>query len=147
VQLGQTQGLALVRGKGSRERFVFLEEPTVVALRAWQAAQEPPADRVFTGQRGPLTPNGAYQILKRLKDRAGVSGRCHPHAFRHAFGREWIMSNGDLSSLSDELGHSDISVTRIYSVLPLPRRREKHSRHSPATRLREAVRQLAESEE
>jgi site-specific recombinase XerD len=144
------KGTATVRGKGDKERVVFLDPPAVDALRAWRKEQpvrqlpgrRPGYDSVFTGPRGPLTPSGVNHLLKRLAQEAGITGRMNPHAFRHAFGLAWVMNGGDLKSLADQLGHRSIEVTQIYTGLSEPDRRKKHRLHSPAAQLVEAVGKL-----
>ncbi len=38
----------------------------------------------------------------------------HPHAFRHRFAKSFIEKCGDISLLSDLLGHKNLETTRIY---------------------------------
>ena len=38
----------------------------------------------------------------------------YPHSFRHRFAKNFIESCGDISLLSDLLGHESIETTRIY---------------------------------
>jgi integrase/recombinase XerC len=142
-------GTAHVIGKGRKERSVYLVESTRCALRAWLlsrsqwvrgvAAQPERLEtpKVFVGQRGPLTVPGLRQILKRLARRAGVNGRCNPHAFRHALAREYLLNGGDLASLADILGHEDVQTTKIYSGFSTVELHKLHDRNSPAGRLAE----------
>jgi len=51
-------------------------------------------------------------MLKRRAKRAGVQGRSNPHAFRHAFAREYLMSGGDLATLYQLMGHGSVKVTK-----------------------------------
>ena len=52
-----------------------------------------------------------------LGQRAGVTGFCNPHAFRHGFAIEYLMNGGDLVSLSDLMGHESVQTTRdFYAV-------------------------------
>jgi integrase/recombinase XerD len=75
---------------------------------------------------------GVNQLLERLKIKAGISGRVNPHAFRHAFAKLYLMSGGDLASLSDLMGHSDVQVTKqFYSVFSQEELKRKHAQHSP----------------
>lgn len=127
------KGLAIVHGKGGQDRFVFLSPPTVQALGAWRAVLS--GDWLFPGQRGPLKPSGLAQVLKRLKKRSGVTGRCNAHSFRHGFARDYLLDGGDLASLCDLLGHSDIAVTKMYSAFTLAELQRCHQRHSPVARL------------
>jgi integrase/recombinase XerD len=132
-----TNGTATVIGKGNKERVVYLVESTRAALRAWFIArsEEKARSHVFCGIRGPLTPVGLYQVLKRVAARAGVSERWNPHAFRHAYAREHLLNGGDLASLADLLGHEDVQTTQVYSVFTRAELRQQHARCSPAGRL------------
>jgi site-specific recombinase XerD len=131
--LNLDEEIAFVRGKGHKLREVLFTKPTAEALRRWlKARPKDKGDAVFVGKRGPLTPSGIYQVLKRLKKRAGVSGPCNPHAFRHGFARHYILTDGDMLSLSIILGHSSSEVTREFYAVFLPRElKEKHHKHSP----------------
>lgn len=134
-------GLATVTEKGSKARLVPFTRPTAVALAAWLEVR--PQDQgawlfVSLGNktRGKLSPNGVAQMLRRRARLAGVEGRINPHAFRHAFAREFLLNGGDLASLADLLGHSSIEVTKAsYAIFTIQELQEKHRRHSPVARL------------
>ena len=75
-------------------------------------------------------------MLRRYKRRAGLQGRVNPHAFRHAFAREYILNGGDLASLSDFMGHTQIAVTKqFYAVFLAEELRAKHDAFYPVSRL------------
>ena len=79
-----------------------------------------------------MNPNSVLQMLRRLAKRVGVIGRVNPHAFRHGFAREYLRAGGDLASVSDLLGHSQITVTKAnYAVFLTEEHREKHEAYSP----------------
>jgi integrase/recombinase XerD len=86
------------------------------------------------GRRGSpwLTDEGVRQLLKRLKAKAGVTGPVNPHAFRHGFAREYLLNGGDLGTLADLLGHSDVQVTwQHYAIFRTAELQAKHDKHSP----------------
>ncbi|MCJ7824630.1 MAG: site-specific integrase, partial [Anaerolineales bacterium] len=84
----------------------------------------------------PMNPNSVLQMLRRLGRRAGVEGRVNPHAFRHGFAREYLRNGGDLASVSDLLGHSQITVTKAnYAVFLVEEHRDKHEAFSPVNYL------------
>lgn len=64
-----------------------------------------------------LTVWGAQSMLRRLRQRAGVNGRCNAHSFRHAFARDLLRAGLDLSQVSALLGHADVSTTARYYAL------------------------------
>ena len=83
-----------------------------------------------------MNPNSVIQMLRRHKRRAGVTGRVNPHSFRHAFAREYILNGGDLASVSDIMGHSQLAVTKqFYAVFNAEELRDKHTAFSPVSHL------------
>ena len=55
---------------------------------------------------------GLHQVFRRLGKRAGV--KVSAHGFRHGFAIQYLDAGGNLAELSDLLGHSDVSVTKLY---------------------------------
>jgi integrase/recombinase XerD len=132
---------ATVREKGDKTRMVPLSQPTADALKDWlsvRPAGHGPWLFVSLGNKaqGRLSPNGVRQMLRRRAKIAGIAGPSNPHAFRHAFGREYLLGGGDLATLSELMGHSDIRVTKeSYGIFTFQELKEKHERHSPIARL------------
>jgi site-specific recombinase XerD len=121
-----------VIGKGDKERFVFLSVATCEAIAKWLALSQNKSSHLFITEEGlPMQPNTVTQILRRLGKRAGITGRCNPHSFRHGFAREYLLTGGDLASLSSLLGHTDVRTTMVYSAFLTSELKEKHARHSP----------------
>jgi len=128
---------AVVREKGRKTRIVFFGDHTRDALRRWlEARPKVKTNAVFVTKTGgqPLTTSGVAQILKRLAKRAGVTGRCNPHAFRHAFAREALKRGASLADVAQLLGHTDVTVTaRFYARWADEELKERHDRFSPLT--------------
>jgi integrase/recombinase XerD len=127
------EGLAIVQGKGEDQRVRPLKPMTVQALRAWlEHRNDCDSPWVFPGRHGDaLTVSGGYLLIKRLAGKANVKEHWNPHAWRHGFARDWLMSEGDMASLQDSLGHSDIQVTKMYSLYKIADLQKKHQKHSP----------------
>lgn len=128
------QRRAYVVEKGDTRRAVVFTTYTAQVLEQWLAVRESSATTVFVSMTtgDPLTNSGAAQILRRLKDRAGVTGRVNPHSFRHNFAREYLRNGGDLATLAALLGHSDISTTAAYyAVFSHDELAEFHEKFSP----------------
>lgn len=131
------RGLAAVTEKGGKTRLVPFTGPTAADLEEW--LQVRPRDRgpwVFVGlgvhSKGGLTPNSLCQAIKRRAERAGVTGPVNPHAFRHGFAKHYLMSGGDLASVSQLMGHASLEITKDYYVqYTVSELREKHRQHSP----------------
>lgn len=125
---------ALVREKGENTRSVVFTTFTAQLIRQWLSVRQSPTEYVFcslnTGDQ--LTDSGVAQLLIRLKRRAGVSGRCNPHSFRHNFAREYLRNGGDLATLAALMGHKTISTTAAYYAVFSPDElAEFHERFSP----------------
>ena len=119
-----------VDGK-TAEREIPISEETRQRLLSLVSA-DGSQDYVFVGQRGPLTPNGIYRIVRKYMKAAGISGpKLGPHRIRHGFGRNFIINGGDTRSLQKIMGHRNISTTEIYVELSREEVREKHHRFTP----------------
>lgn len=138
------EGTAIVKEKGNKTRKVHFTRFTARLLYAWMwerarlSTIAPLGANVFinieTG-RG-LTVDGIAQIFKRLKKRAGVTGRVNPHAFRHHFAREYIRDGGDIATLAKLMGHSSIEMTSdYYAIFTESELKEFHEKHSPIKKL------------
>lgn len=129
-----------VRGKGGKERLVFMGRGLTRAMYEWRKRRgyQPYVEDLFcTRNGGRLTGRNIHRVLERLGRRARVDGRCNPHKFRHTFGHRYILAGGDPFSLRDLMGHSTITVTMLYvRMAGTPHLREQHARYSPVDRLR-----------
>lgn len=125
---------AVVIEKGDKQRHVFFTHFTAQLLYLWLHERASPTDHVFVNIRtgAPITASGVAQLLKRLKRRAGVTGRVNPHAFRHSFARAYIENGGDISTLAKLLGHTDVNTTAMYYAVFSPNElRAMHHKFSP----------------
>ena len=130
-----------VVGKGGKERIVPLGRPAVEALRRYLALGRPHLDRrhrpdLFLNARGgALTRAGAFLILRRLADRAGLEpGRVHPHLLRHSFATHLLEGGADLRSVQEMLGHADVATTERYTHVSDRHRRDAYFRAHPHAR-------------
>jgi site-specific recombinase XerD len=88
--------LAYVTGKGSRPRVVPFGAKTAQAVDRYlrvRAAPHARSTRLLLGQRGPMTPDGARDVLHTRAAQAGVTD-VHPHRFRHTFAHRWLAGGG-----------------------------------------------------
>jgi integrase/recombinase XerD len=136
--LDMGRNMATVTEKGDKTRCVLYSETTRRALLRWRCLGVGSGRWVFsslkTGER--LQTTSVNRILERLKAKSGAEGPCNPHSFRHAFARNYVLAGGDLASLSELLGHSDVSVTKsFYARFLVEELREKHAELSPVNTL------------
>jgi site-specific recombinase XerD len=63
-----------------------------------------------------MTPGGIAELLKMYSKKYGIRREAmHAHSFRHFFAKEFLRKGGDLTLLSDLLGHESIGTTAIYT--------------------------------
>jgi integrase/recombinase XerD len=132
------EGLALVFGKGSRERIVPLGRAALQALIVYLREIRPTlaGNRgegvVFLNARGtPLSRMGVWKILRRHVERAGIAKRVTPHTLRHSFATHLLEGGADLASVQEMLGHADIATTQIYTHVEREYLRDVHRRYHP----------------
>jgi integrase/recombinase XerD len=120
--------MIVVRGKGSKERLVPLNDASRAAMRDYLAVMEAPTQAkknsavaskwLFPsfGESGHLTRQHFARDLKELAQAAGIAPRLvSPHVLRHAFASHLLHNGADLRIVQTLLGHTDISTTQIYT--------------------------------
>lgn len=137
-QLGLTQGVVRVIGKGDKERLVPLGEEALVWLRRYLADSRSTLVRgrateaVFVTARGSgLTRQAFWHNIKRHARTAGIDARLSPHTVRHAFATHLLNHGADLRVIQMLLGHADLSTTQIYTQVARTRLKDLHARHHP----------------
>ena len=130
-----------VIGKGNKERIVPLGRPAVDALVRYSSRGRPYLDKrhrqelFLNAQGGALTRAGAFLILRKLAEKAGLEpGRVHPHLLRHSFATHLLEGGADLRSVQEMLGHADLATTELYTHVSDRRRKELYFRAHPHAR-------------
>lgn len=111
---------ARVIGKGNKIRQVHFTDKCAVLLEKHMDQSKNKSSALFLSiKRGKrLTIRGMQHIITKLGKEAGLTTNLHPHRFRHTFATELLSKGADMSFISEELGHSDLSTTQIYARLP-----------------------------
>jgi integrase/recombinase XerD len=119
-----------VMGKGSRQRLVPMGAAAVASIdRYLREGREAilaggASEFVFVSAKGGRLDRRSYwEVLRRLRIKAGDGGKLHPHMLRHSFATHLLQGGADLRSLQAMLGHADISTTQIYTQVEQERLR------------------------
>lgn len=104
-----------VRGKGEKERMVYLEQAGYGPVQ--QYLEEQPlmevGSRVFRNRRGvPITVAGVQSRVSYYGQQCGVPVTCH--RLRHTYARWMAESEMPVLALSRLLGHASVQTTQVY---------------------------------
>jgi integrase/recombinase XerD len=130
--------LVRVFGKGSKERLVPIGRTAVGAVAVYLRELRPRLERgagegvLFLNARGePLSRMGAWKILRKYVQAAGIEKRVSPHTLRHSFATHLLEGGADLRAVQEMLGHVDISTTQIYTHVDREYLRSVHRQFHP----------------
>ena len=138
VDLLLTENLVRIFGKGRKERLVPIGRSVIGAVSVYLHTMRPELDRgkskgrVLLNARGqPLSRVGAWGIVKRATERAGITKRVTPHTLRHTFATHLLEGGADLRAVQEMLGHADLSTTQIYTHVDREYLRSVHKQFHP----------------
>jgi integrase/recombinase XerD len=130
--------LVRVFGKGSKERLVPIGRSAIGAVATYVRELRPRLEKgagkgvLFLNARGePLSRMGAWKILRRHVERAGIEKSVSPHTLRHSFATHLLEGGADLRAVQEMLGHADISTTQIYTHVDREYLRQVHKQYHP----------------
>ena len=132
------ENLVRIFGKGGKERLVPIGRSVIGAASVYLHQMRPVLDkgksknRVLLNARGePLSRVGAWGIVRRATQRAGITKRVTPHTLRHSFATHLLEGGADLRAVQEMLGHADLSTTQIYTHVDREYLRSVHKQFHP----------------
>jgi integrase/recombinase XerD len=132
------ENLVRIFGKGGKERLVPIGRSVIGAASVYLHQMRPVLDkgksknRVLLNARGePLSRVGAWGIVRRATQRAGITKRVTPHTLRHSFATHLLEGGADLRAVQEMLGHADLSTTQIYTHIDREYLRSVHKQFHP----------------
>ena len=130
--------LVRVFGKGSKERLVPIGGKALGAVALYLRELRPRLEKgqgkgiLFLNARGtPLTRMGAWKILRKHVEAAGITKAVSPHTLRHSFATHLLEGGADLRAVQEMLGHADISTTQLYTHVDREYLRGVHRQYHP----------------
>ena len=139
----------LVKGKGNRQRYVFLNPATVKLLQRYLNEREgfllqkgivnPASERaIFIGMQGKrLSASSVHSIFEKYRLKLGMHSRFTPHMLRHSFATHLLDNDSGIQIVQQLLGHASISTTQIYTHVSHQRLRAVYEKSHPHGRKRD----------
>jgi len=136
--LDRRSGAVLIRqAKGGRHRVTFVGSKTLRAINRYlrTRVQKQPDSALFaTKSEQPMTYSCLRDIIRRRSGRAGVTAPSL-HSFRRAFAIGCLRNGADLVSLQRMMGHSSLTVLKLYLRQSEEDLKSVHSNTAPVDRL------------
>jgi len=115
-----------VRGKGQKDRPVFISEKAAEMVEEYLAKRTDNLDPLFIsysrnvsssndGSYRRLSPRSVQRMIEKHSKLAGITKHISPHTLRHSFATDLLMNGADIRSVQAMLGHSNISTTQVYT--------------------------------
>lgn len=127
------RGEFMVRGKGQKDRPVFISPEAAEAVSLYLKSRNDEYDPLFIHYSGSkedgytrLTARSVQRLVKRYAGLAGITKVVTPHTLRHSFATDLLINGADIRSVQGLLGHSNISTTQIYTHITDPQLRKVH---------------------
>jgi site-specific recombinase XerD len=129
----------MVRGKGQKDRPIFISEAAAEWLKAYLDEREDNVKPLFIRYSGQkkidlsgnfhrLTARSVQRLVSRYALLAGITKQVSPHSLRHSFATDLLMNGADLRSVQALLGHSNIATTQIYTHVTDPHLKSVHNK-------------------
>lgn len=136
----------MVRGKGSKDRPIFISEACADWVQEYLDARTDSLPALFlnnsrhtqvvdtSGDYRRMTARSVERIVEKYARLAGITKHVSPHTLRHSFATDLLMNGADIRSVQSMLGHADISTTQIYTHVTDPHLKEVHERFHSETK-------------
>ncbi len=128
-----------VRGKGQKDRPIFISEAAATRIDDYLAARSDSLAPLFisysrnhtastSGDYRRLTTRSVQRIVSTYTRLAGITKHVSPHTMRHSFATDLLMNGADIRSVQTMLGHSNIATTQVYTHVTDQHLREVHEK-------------------
>jgi site-specific recombinase XerD len=136
-QVNLERGEFMIRGKGDKERIVFLSDSAKDAVSEYTKKRKDSYQPLFIhiggvqdkyedGEYMRLTARSVQRMIKKYAKMVGITKEVTPHVLRHSFATDLLINGADIRSVQSMLGHSSITTTQIYTHITDKQLREVH---------------------
>lgn len=136
-----------IRGKRKKERIVLFGEPALKAIKKYLEARRQFLFRkkliektdeplltypLFLNNRGRrISSRGVHYLIRKITRNCGILRHISPHTLRHTFATHLLDGGADLVSISELLGHENLSSTQIYTHISTAKLLEIYDKTHP----------------
>lgn len=136
----------MVRGKGKKDRPIFIDQTTAEHIEEYLNARTDSLPALFlnnssnqnipdtSGNFRRLSPRSIERIIQKYARLAGITKHVTPHTLRHSFATDLLMNGADIRSVQSLLGHANIATTQIYTHVTDPHLKEVHEKFHTETK-------------
>jgi site-specific recombinase XerD len=134
-QINVVKGEVAVRGKGEKDRVVFISPSAASALGAYLKIRQDDWEPLFIHYGGlkdeegdymRLTPRSIQRLVAHYAALAGITKKVTPHVLRHSFATDLLFNGADLRSVQEMLGHASVTTTQMYTHVTNQQLKEVH---------------------
>ncbi|WDI37848.1 tyrosine-type recombinase/integrase [Entomospira culicis] len=134
---GRTE--VLIRGKGDKQRIVFLVDVARQALENYYykrkelaSSSQPALFITLKGER--LSRRALYYLIRKYENKLAERTRLTVHLFRHTFATHLLDEGANLREVQELLGHEQLSSTQIYTHVSVERLKQAYRQAHPHAR-------------
>jgi integrase/recombinase XerD len=136
--LNLSKGLALIKGKGNRERIIPI--PNIAIIAALNEYYELYKEDIANGEyffvnrlNNRLSEQSIRLMINKYGKDSKIQQHITPHMFRHSVATLLLENGVDIRYIQNILGHSTINTTQIYAqVNEAPKRKILRLKHPRA---------------
>ena len=115
-------GRIFIRGKGRKERFVYLTERATRCTAEYLKIRGDGSPALFLPTRGRnsgsikarISPNYVQMKIKQYRERLGINVPTSAHSFRHGFATYLAEEGANPAAIQILLGHESLHTTTRY---------------------------------
>ncbi|MDP3772141.1 MAG: tyrosine-type recombinase/integrase [bacterium] len=115
-------GRIFIRGKGRKERFVYLTERATRCIADYLKIRGDDSPALFLPTRGRnsgsakarISPNYVQMKIKQYRERLGINVPTSAHSFRHGFATYLAEEGANPAAIQILLGHESLHTTTRY---------------------------------
>lgn len=139
MDLDLANGRLKVKGKGKKERMVFMGSKSLEALRDYlkirngflKKARNNEQALFLNCRGGRISDRGVARIVGKYGQKCPGLKRISPHSLRHTFATHLLNAGADLRFIQEMLGHESLSTTQKYTHTSIDKLMEVYDKAHP----------------